>query len=260
MVCLCSTSNQHVGVNLKAHAIIMMDAFCYCTPSELLSVCARRQKLLIDGIKPSWSLVFIECYQVCLGVLSQRRAIGFPMLLSLGMWIVTGWIPTETGCVSPTRDTVQSEWGRCRNHSLCWSQEVALTSGFRGWLGGGTAWIFLLRLLLKKDFMVAEKSFKDKIWRVWLKMTHWSITQAIQPRWKETEHSEKKANVALTFTCRHKHDMNHRVALRLLDEQMPDPKFYVSSCKHQSEVVTLRDVCSAWWMIFLTSSSHDKRK
>ncbi len=137
MVCLCSTSNQHVGVNLKAHAIIMMDAFCYCTPSELLSVCARRQKLLIDGIKPSWSLVFIECYQVCLGVLSQRHAIGFPMLLSLGMWIVTGWIPTETGCVSPTRDTVQSEWGRCRNHSLCWSQEVALTSGFRGWLGGG---------------------------------------------------------------------------------------------------------------------------
>lgn len=31
MESLCSTNNQHVGVDLKAAAIIMMDAFCCCS-------------------------------------------------------------------------------------------------------------------------------------------------------------------------------------------------------------------------------------
>lgn len=103
MECIRSTNNQHVGVNLKACAIIMMDAFCYCTPSKLLSVSAPGQKLLIDGIKPSWSPAFVVCYQVCFGALSQGRVIGFPMLLSLGMWTATGWAPTEMGwvCLPP---------------------------------------------------------------------------------------------------------------------------------------------------------------
>lgn len=68
------------------------------------AVSAQRQKQIIDGIKPSWSLVFIVCYLVCFGALSQRRAIAFPMLLSPGMWIATGWVltaETEWACPPP---------------------------------------------------------------------------------------------------------------------------------------------------------------
>lgn len=130
-----SINNQHVGVNLKVQDIIMMDASCYCTSPWLLSVWHSGHKLLIDGLKLSWSLVFIVCYQVCFGVLSQRHVISFLMLLSPGMWIAIGWVHTHplwadgTVCLPP-------ELGPCRNHSLPGNLEVTLTSWCRDWTQG----------------------------------------------------------------------------------------------------------------------------
>lgn len=114
----------------------MMDAFCYCTIFRVaVSVALKVKKLHIDGIKPSWSLVFIVCYQVCFGMLSQRRVIGFPMLLSSGMWITTGWFPTEMRRVClPLEMLSRVERRRCRNHSLPGNQEVAMTCGCGNWL------------------------------------------------------------------------------------------------------------------------------
>lgn len=82
-----------MGVDLKAAAIIMMDAFCCCS---YVSKMLQGKKVPVDGIKLPSCFVFIVCYHGCLGVQSQGRAIGFPLPLSPGgMWTITGWVPTE---------------------------------------------------------------------------------------------------------------------------------------------------------------------
>lgn len=105
---LSSTNNQHVGVDLKAAAIIMMDAFCCC--SYIGKMLQGKKIVPIDGSKLPSCFVFIVRYHGCLGVQSQGRAIGFPLPLSpAGMWTIAGWLPTERLMgVSPSWDTVQS--------------------------------------------------------------------------------------------------------------------------------------------------------
>lgn len=55
----CSINNQNVGVNLRSFVVIKMNAFGYCTSSELLSV------LLIDGIG-------LSCVKTMLSALFER--------------------------------------------------------------------------------------------------------------------------------------------------------------------------------------------
>lgn len=135
MECLCSINNQHVGVNLKACAVIMMDAWV-TVPLQRGCQCKKNWMLMESSL--SWSLVFTICYQTCFGVVSQRPTIGFPMKLSPGMRIATCWVPTETGWgLTPTRDTVQRQQRCSRNHSLPRNQEMALTSGCEIKMGRG---------------------------------------------------------------------------------------------------------------------------
>lgn len=109
MESLCSTNNQHVGVDLKAAAIIMMDAFCCCS---YVRVMLQGKKVPIDGIKLPSCFVFIVRYHGCLGVQSQGRTIpppSFPPLSPRGMLTITGWVPTDRLMgVSPSWDIVQS--------------------------------------------------------------------------------------------------------------------------------------------------------
>lgn len=67
MESLCSTNNQHVGVYLKAVAVIMMDASCCCS---YVKVMLKDKKVPIDGIKQPSCFGFIVRYHCCLGVQS----------------------------------------------------------------------------------------------------------------------------------------------------------------------------------------------
>lgn len=132
---LCSVNNQHVGVQLKADAIIMMDVFCYCSPSEFLLEKRSKARTVSDGIKPSHRLLFMKRYQVCFGVLSQKSAISFPCCYLQECPPLLAAFPLRwDGCVSHTRYAVQSKQGHCRNHSLPGNPEVALTSERRDWV------------------------------------------------------------------------------------------------------------------------------
>ena len=119
-----SANNQHVGVNLKARAIIMMDAFCYCTSSELLSVERWRAKTA------SWWNQAVFCmksriYSVLSGLFWSTIA-KLHYRPSHAVYLAECWSPLagfpqrRDGCVYHRRDTVQSERGRCRHLSFLW--------------------------------------------------------------------------------------------------------------------------------------------
>lgn len=78
-----STNNQHVGVNLKSSChnydgCLLLLYFFRVTVSGAPG--GGKNCFLMESSRLVWSLVFIVCYQVCFGALSQSCAIGFPML------------------------------------------------------------------------------------------------------------------------------------------------------------------------------------
>lgn len=113
-----------MGVDLKAAAIIMMDAFCCCS---YVSKILQGKKVPIDGIKLLSCFVFIVRYHGCLGVQSQGRAIGFPHAVISWRNVDHHWLGShrETdGCVSQLRDCAEF-----------FRKEVLLASGCRSECG-----------------------------------------------------------------------------------------------------------------------------